>query len=126
MMFQQRLEEYIGSMQKKIINNVNQRILIINEQTEQVVGFTTDTSLVVSDVTASYLVRPVNEYGSLGLGSSTQPTLHIEQAFTSKAIISTTYYSPHGICSATPHKGFNIVVRQLSDGTQQVSKLMEY
>ena len=100
--------------------------VVINEQTDQVVGFTTETSWAVSDVEASYTVRPVNEYGSLGIGSSSRPVEGIGQNLPSGNVISIAYYSLQGIRYALPHTGFNIVVRQLSDGTQQVSRMLTY
>ena len=75
--------------------------------------FDTDTSLGTSD---KFVVCPLN------LNSNTIPTgvIAVEG---DKFIASTTYYNVTGVASRQPHNGINLVVRKMTDGTTQVTKM---
>ncbi len=75
--------------------------------------FDTDTSLGTSD---KFVVCPLN------LNSNTIPT-GVVVVEGNSAIASTTYYNETGVASSTPHNGINLVVRKMTDGTTQVTKM---
>lgn len=96
--------------------------VVINEENEQVVGFTTQTNLAVTDLDIHYTVKAVNEYGSLSVGTSTKPASHIKNVMGNEKPLYVIYYNAQGIRQKGLQKGLNIIVSQLPDGTAIVNK----
>lgn len=99
--------------------------IIINEETEQVVGFTVDTEFAVGTTTAAFTVKAVNEYGCLSAGASTKSAGAVLSPEIENVAVNTVYYNLQGIRLNGPQKGLNVIVRQLKDGTTQVCKRLK-
>lgn len=70
-----------------------------------------------------YVVKAVNEYGSLSAGTKHNgATTGIMQPETSAAVVSRTYCNALGIASDKPFAGFNIVVETLADGSVRTTR----
>lgn len=99
--------------------------LVIDDK-DNVVAVTTETAYApvsrAESALASYTVKPVNEYGSLGEAAKVGTTTGIAATTVAGDVVSRLYYNPVGVTSDKPFTGFNIVVETYADGSTRTTK----
>lgn len=96
---------------------------IILDQDEQIVGFTIENRFTTDGKSASYSVRPVNEYGSLGESVTISTSTGITNVSNQNNATIIGYYNLQGIRSDKPQRGLNIVSLRLANGTIKHQKM---
>ena len=95
---------------------------VVIDSQQQVVGFTTGTTLQTDGKSPAYTVRAVNEYGSLGEPSTIDVATGVVSATGQMPVVGCCYYNAQGTRLASPCRGLNIVTRQLADGSRLTVK----
>lgn len=96
---------------------------VIIDQNDQVVGFTIENHFTTDGKSASYSVRPVNEYGSLGEPVTISTSTGITNLTNKENATIIGYYNLQGIRSETPQRGLNVISLRQTDGTIKYQKV---
>lgn len=103
-----------------VVLDGNDNVLAITAEPEY------DTTTVAhsrTNATPKYVVKAVNEYGSLSKGAVHDgSTTGIVQPEADASVVSLTYCNALGIASDKPFNGFNIVVETLADGSVRTTR----
>ena len=99
---------------------------LVSDDKDNVVAVTTETAYApvsrAESALASYTVKPVNEYGSLGEAAKVGTTTGIAGTTVAGTVVSRLYYNSVGVASDKPFTGFNIVVETYADGSTRTTK----
>ena len=88
---------------------------IVIDASDKVIGFTKECNFTTDGQSSEYMVKAVNEYGSLSLASIVDSTTGIDKV-EDDTVVSCKYYNLQGIRISNAEKGLNIVSIETADG----------